>query len=364
MEWTRTAVLAERLIRQGLTRPLEDPEDEEAYMELFRRLQPVAPVHFTRPGDPPKLVHRTVFDDMDMSSDLRARHRLIKGRFQGARVAYVLEDELKLYASAFRKTPARFKQIHEDVMVAIREAGGLSKEQLKEELPYPAGEIGKALQELQTAFLLHEEQTDTDWDTGWLEFASEWFEVPADAASREEALAAVVLRFTESLVFATEKQIKSWSSLPVKTIGTIVSRLLEEGKLVRAEIAGMGQGVMLAKDADRNGSSSLTDSASAQVPRAVYMLDKSDFLVRAEMDDLQSRYKGKEVLQYLLVDGVFRGAVLGHWRIGPYDVDDIILDLDEAEAEERRAEVIAAVRAIYSPEYHNIWRYNGQKLLL
>lgn len=358
MRWTQTAVLAERLIRQGLTHPLQDPEDEEAYMELFRRLQPMAPVHFTRPGDPPRLVHRTTYNDMNMSSDLRARHRLIKGRFNGGRIAYVLEEDLKLYATAFRKTPTTFKQIHEDVMIAVRESGGLTKEQLKEELTYPAGEIGKALQDLQMAFLLHEEQTDTDWETGWLEFATEWFEVPTDADSKEASLTTVVHRFIESMVFATLKQIKSWSGLPVKTISMTLSRLLEKGRLVQAQIDGLGEGFMLATDANLSEQITL----NKDIPRAVYMLDKSDYLVRADLDELQSRYKGLEVLQFLLVDGKFQGVVLGHWRIGPYDVDDIILDLDESDVLARKDEVIAAVRAIYSPEYHHILRYSGSEI--
>ncbi|MFD1176773.1 DNA glycosylase AlkZ-like family protein [Paenibacillus puldeungensis] len=358
MKWTQTAVLTERLIRQGLTYPLQDSGDEEAYMELFRRLQPMAPVHFTRPGDPPRLVHRTAYNDTNMSSDLRARHRLIKGRFNGGRIAYVLEEDLKLYATAFRKTPATFKQIHEDIMIAVRESGGLTKEQLKEELSYPAGEIGKALQDLQMAFLLHEEQTDTDWETGWLEFATEWFEVPSDAASKEASLATVVLRFIESMVFATLKQIKSWSGLPVKTISMTLSWLLGEGRLVQAQIDGLGEGFILGMDANLSEQTALNE----EIPRVVYMLDKSDFLVRADLDELQSRYKGLEVLQFLLVDGKFQGAVLGHWRIGPYDVDDIIIDLDDAETALRKDEVIAAVRAIYSPEYHRILRYSGSEI--
>lgn len=356
MNWNNQNVIVERLHRQGLTEPLTDERNEESYLTLFRKLQPVAPVHFTRPGDPPKLVHRTLFDDIGMSFSLRERQRLVKGRFQGGRIGYVLEEDLMLYATAFRKQLKVYKQIHDDVMVAIKESGGLSKDQLKEELSnYPPGEVGKALQDLQHAFLLYEQQMDTDWDTGWLVFAEEWFELPDDPESKERYMMKVLLQFVDSMVFATEGNIKSWSSWPSKVIRHIVSKLIEQNELVMVEIEEMGKGVM--RSADFNLASTILTEQERS--RGVWMLDKSDFLVRAELEELQSRYKGLEVLQYLLVDGVFQGAVLGHWRIGPYDIDDIVLDMDLTEAEERKSEVIEAVRKIYDPEYHAILRYNA-----
>lgn len=354
--WKYSEIIAERIKRQGLTQPLDNPLDEESYTQLFRRIQPVAPVHFSRPGDPPKLIHRTEFDDTGMSSSLRERHILVKGRFLGGRVAYVLEDDLKLYATAFRKMPTRFNRVHEDVLSTIREAGGLTKEQLKQELDYSAGDIGKALQDLQCAFLLQEDQIDTDWETGWLDFTEEWFEIPTDAGSQEEALLEVIQRFVVSMVFVTESQIKSWCSLPSKTIKEMVRRLVESERLVRTQVEGLDEGVMSIEDAES------TSSHASEYPKGIYVLDKSDILVRAQMDELKTRYKGLEVLQYLLVDGKFRGVVLGHWRIGPYDVDDIILDLDQVEVAARQAEVLAAVRKIYNPEDCAILRYNGVEI--
>lgn len=360
MVWNTKLILVERLRRQGIIDPLLDPNDEAAYLSLFRRLQPQAPVHNTRPGDPPRLVHRTSYNDGELSSELRQRHKLVKGRFQGGRIAYVFEDDLRTYATAFRKVPATFKQIHEDIMIAIQEAGGLSKEQLKDELPYRAPEIGKALQDLQTAFLVYEDQIDTDWDTGWLLFAEEWFKVPDDEASKEAAIQTVLMKFTETMVFATERQMKSWSGLPAKTIAKAVGSLIEMGSLLTVEVDSLGKGVMCKTDAEEL--SGLNEREDIEVPKGVYMLDKSDYLVRADLDVLLERYKGLEVLQFLLVDGEFRGAVLGHWGFGDYDLEDIALDLDDEAAIEWQEAVIAAVQKIYSPEHHRILRYNGKEL--
>lgn len=353
-------IIAERLKRQGLAEPLADAGDEAAYQECFRKLQPVAPIHFTRPGDPPSLVHRTVYPDYAMSSNLRERGQLVKARFQGGRIAYVLEEDLKLYATAFRKPMTRTGRIHEEIVALIRESGGMSKNLLKEELPYKSNEIGKALQDLQRAFVLYEQQTDTDWDTGWLDFAEEWFEVPDDPDSVSRAREEVVLRYTEAMVFTTESQLKSWADWTGKNIKEVLNGLMEQGRLISTEVDGLGAGYISADDPVLYAPASMVESRS--VPSGIWMLDKSDFLVRAELDDLKKRYDGLEVLQYMLVDGLFSGAVLGHWGFGDYDIEDVIVELPEEEATARRDEALTAVRKFYNPANHTILKYNGMPI--
>lgn len=64
----------------------------------------------------------------------------------------------------------------------------------------------------------------------------------------------------------------------------------------------------------------------------------------------------------MLIDGEFKGAVLGHWRIGPHDIDDILVELDAKERQLRKEEIIEAVRIIYSTETTAILKYNGDVL--
>ena len=92
------------------------------------------------------------------------------------------------------------------------------------------------------------------------------------------------------------------------------------------------------------------------------MLHKADPLVRANVSELKRRYAGMEVLQYLLIDGDFRGAVCGHWRIGPHDVEDIVVDLPAQESRAREVEIVDAVASIYHPPSHRILRYNGRRI--
>ena len=128
---------------------------------------------------------------------------------------------------------------------------------------------------------------------------------------------------------------------------------MEREAIVKLEVDGLGEGFVQKKDLD------LTDN---EMPQSVFMLDKSDYLARADLDELKDRFKGSEVLQYLLIDGEWKGAVLGHWRIGPHDVEDVVLCLEEKEAEKRKDEIISAVRAGYPEETTRIVCFNGDQL--
>ena len=79
-------VLAERLSRNHLVNSLDD---STGYAELFRTLQPVSPVAFSRPGEPPRLVHRTTFDDGAIADQMRERRSMVKGRFLGGIIGYI-----------------------------------------------------------------------------------------------------------------------------------------------------------------------------------------------------------------------------------------------------------------------------------
>ncbi|WP_152655585.1 DNA glycosylase AlkZ-like family protein [Oceanobacillus sp. CFH 90083] len=345
-------IICERLQRQRLTAPLEDSHDIEAYKQLFQKLQPIAPVFNSRPGEAPKLVRRTVFNDTFLAEDLRKKQLLVKGRFQGGRIGYVLEEDLDLYSAIFRKPIQKTTMLKEAVSSMIQQSGGISKEQLKEELPFKAREITAALKRLQEAFLVYESQVDTDWNTGWFDFKTEWPEVKLQEDT-VPAAAEMLLRFLDAAVFATLDQMKSWTQLKRKTIQSALTVLMEREAIIKIEVEELGEGFIQKKDLQ------LTDE---EIPQSVFMLDKSDFLVRADLDKLKEQFKGKEVLQYLLIDGEFKGAVLGHWRIGPHDIEDIVLCLGEEETETRKEEIISAVRAGYSVETSCILRFNGEQI--
>ncbi|MCC8022356.1 MAG: hypothetical protein LIO46_01015, partial [Clostridiales bacterium] len=100
-------------------------------------------------------------------------------------------------------------------------------------------------------------------------------------------------------------------------------------------------------------------------PQCVYVLHRGDFLVRACEPEIKAKFKPQahDVLQYILVDGVFHGAVTGDFKQGPSVVEDVVLDLPETQCRARREEVLAAVRRVNDPVLSPVKRYCSRSVL-
>ena len=348
MDIDAATILTERLRRQRLTEPLEDPK---GYTELFRLLQPVPPG--VRPGDPPRMVHRTVFDDGAVADQMREERIIVKGRFLGGNIGYVLAEDLELYANAFRRPLSGLNETQQTVLDAIRYAETLTPRQIKGETELLNKQIMPALHRLQQAFLVYEDQVDSDWERNWYEFAIEWPDIHLAEEKWEMAAAQVLLRFLQGNVFATFEQLKDWSGLPSRSLATLVSDMEGNSSLVPRVVEGLGEGWICPQDASLK---------SRKASSSVFMLHRSDILARSHASELKRRFGHREILQYLLIDGAFQGVVLGHWRIGPHDVEDIAVELPAAERTNRRDEIVNAVAWQYRPPHNRILRYDGREL--
>ena len=348
MTISREAVFAERLRRQGLLKPVETPDE---YASLFRLLQPVSPIFFSYPGSPPALVHRAAFDDEALTADWRRTRKIVKCRFLSGTIGYVFREDLALYANAFQRPLAKFNSNQQLVYDTLAHVGPLAPRQIKEETGLLNKEIMPILHRLQEAFLVYEDQLDTDWERPWYAFSQEWPGITIGPDLCEEAAREVLSRFLHAHIFATLEQIKNWSGWPARDIRHLLGSLESDGLLIRRNIDALGEGWI------ENESLDCTESSCS-----VFMLHKADPLVRASTSELKRRFVGLEVLQYLLVDGEFQGAVCGHWRIGPHDVENIVLQLPERERMARKVEILEAVAWKYRPPSHHILRYDGQPM--
>lgn len=349
MTISREAVLAERLHRQRLLEPVTTPEE---YSSLFRQLQPVSPVYFTCPGEPPSLVHRTTFGDLEVTADWRGTRKIVKGRFLRGTIGYVFSEDLGLYANAFQRPLEMLSLNQELVYDTLEHVGPLAPRQIKEETGLLNKQIMPVLHRLQEAFLVYEDQVDSDWERPWYVFSQEWQDVAVCPDLWEAAAREVVRRFLYAHVFATLEQIKDWSGWAVKDI----KRLLETDRtIIACRSKGLGDGWMRVED---------TALDFREPPGSMFMLHKADPLVRAEITGLKRHFIGQEVLQYLLIDGDLLGAVCGHWRIGPHDVEDIVVELPERERTARKDEIMEAVAWKYHPPSHRIRRYHGEPVVV
>ena len=152
MDITRETILAERLCRQRLLEPVGTAEE---YAALFALLQPVAPYFFSCPGSPPTLVHRTAFNEQPLIERLREGRAVVKGRFLGGTIGYVLEGDLAGYANAFRRPLEKMTWTQRQVFQALQHTGPLTPRQLAEETDLMNKEVMPALHRLQEAFLVY-----------------------------------------------------------------------------------------------------------------------------------------------------------------------------------------------------------------
>ena len=86
-------IRALRMERQHLLTPANETE----YDALYRDLQPGQNVYWNGFGQPPTLSFRADFDDLAYNKSRQFRRELIKGRFAGGNLGWILPEDLELY---------------------------------------------------------------------------------------------------------------------------------------------------------------------------------------------------------------------------------------------------------------------------
>ena len=306
----KNAALVRRMKRQGFISPLTGTE----YDELFRGLSPVMCEYWSRPGDPPRLFQRSAEDDFGYNNARRSERRILKGRFQGGNIAYIERDDLQLFSCLYKKNVSlsvEALQIHE----LLKSEGPLTSKQIRELTGY-GKLVPTALQKLQEAFMVFEDQADCEWDRGFYAFSNEFPHINLDLYDTSEALLKIMPRFWKHMVFATEENAKNFYKLPAKNVKKAVEILINSGVLVR-----IGDTIVLAGDFD------LLDREE-QMPKRIFALHRNDFLVKAHEHLLKNKYvhEKHKVIYYLLIDGVISGAVLGRFSNIENELEEVVFD--------------------------------------
>lgn len=330
-------IRALRMERQHLLTPANETE----YDALYRDLQPGQNVYWNGFGQPPTLSFRADFDDLAYNKSRQFRRELIKGRFAGGNLGWILPEDLELFAALYRKPLKNATMTQQMLLERIEMSGPYTIGQLKEESGLLVKEITPALHRLQEAFLIYEDQYDGEWDRGWYRFGEFFFDFSLDRYTKTEALKIVLRRFAHRFVWFTPAMAKSFYKLPEKEIKLAIAGLVSEDVLVESD-----GGYLLKEDAEA------LKTYTAPEFHNVYALHRNDPLYKAFEPALKSLAKSLteglpydcDPLQYLLIDGVFHGAVVGHFRNGPYDLNDV--RIDDASLLSRKEEIIAAVQIV------------------
>jgi len=322
-------ITALRMERQHLTRKANEAE----YDALYRDCQPGLNVYWHGFGDPPSLTFRADFDDIEYNRKRQSKRELIKGRFAGGNLGWIVPEDLELFAAAFSKPLTKTNERISILLdLIIREP--LTIQQMKEETGMLVKEITPALHRLQEAFLIYEDQFDGEWDRGWHKFSDMFPDVDLHKYTRHDALKIIIKRFAYRLVCFDAKMVKSFYKWTDKDIKAAITALLEDKSLVVTE-----HGYMLPDDA------ALLQTYNAEPPKSTFVMHRNDMLVKANDYWLKERYAHSypDTLWYLLIDGEFHGAVVGKFRYTPAEVEDVMLDLPPNEVADRKEDILQAV---------------------
>ena len=189
--------------------------------------------------------------------------------------------------------------------------------------------------------MIYEDQYDGEWDRGWYKFREIFPDINTEKYTRIEALKTVLQRFVYRLVWFDTAMAKSFYKIPEKEIKFAAAELEKDGILVS-----VNGGYILQSDTE------VMEDYKPKPMSFVYAIHRNDFLYKANEHMLKVWIKplvekleyDHEPLQYLLIDGEFHGASIGHFRNGPYDINDIVCDLPDVES--RKDEIVEAVRAV------------------
>lgn len=320
--------------------------DEAEYIKLYRDMQPGQNVYWNGFGQPPTLTFRAAFDDIEFNRNRQLDRELIKGRFAGGNLGWIIPEDMELFVALYRKPLTNPTAEQLIILELIENAGPFNIQQIKEETGMLVKQITPILHRLQEAFLIYEDQYDGEWDRGWYKFVEMFPDVNPDKYTRLEALKIVLQRFAYRIVWFDTAMAKSFYKIPEKEIKLAVSELVSEGILVASD-----SGYILRSDSE------LLESYEPKSMNFVYAIHRNDFLYKAQEHILKDMLKrmtegleyDHEPLQYLLIDGDFHGASVGHFRNGPYDLNDVVCDL--ADAERRKEDIIKAISDVNFGKY-------------
>lgn len=329
----KTRIPALRMARQGFTSPVCEAD----YNALYRDLQPGRNVYWNGFGQPPTLTPRPEFDDLEYNR-LRQRSRaLLKVRAAG-NLGWIDAADLPLFAALYQKPLVTMTFAQERLLTLLRRTGPLNIQQIKEETGWLVKEITPVLQRLQEAYMVYEDQYDGEWDREWYPMEEMFPELDAQKPEREAGLETLLDRFAFRMAAFTREEARSFLRLPVKEIRAALQRMTERGALLEED----GQFM-------RSGDAALLPDIAPDMSPFVCLIHRNDPLYRACEPAIKAMIApctadlsyDCEPLEYILMDGRFVGAVVGHFRNGPYDLNDVV---GICPLSERRDEILALIR--------------------
>ena len=99
-------IISMRMERQGFI----NKANEDEYIELYRDTQPGQNVYWNGFGQPPTLTFRSDFDDIEFNRNRQLNRELVKGRFAGGNLGWIVPEDIELFAALYRKPLTRLTE--------------------------------------------------------------------------------------------------------------------------------------------------------------------------------------------------------------------------------------------------------------
>jgi len=320
---TRLQLLAFRARRQHLASEARGRTPEDVFA-ILRALQPFPPIAGSMPGSAPHPRSRVLGYEDDWSERWRAAGRLVKGRFMHGNIAYVVDDDLGLYAAAFRR-PLRdpLSQSAHRILELLEQYGPMPKSALREMVGIERGRFNRALTALNRAFEVMEIQRQVDWDSPWDLGRRAYPDADPAAWEQTAAQAEALRRFTQAFGPATVTEMASWSGWNQRTARKLLDHLLAHNTVVRVEVEGAEEPAYLASEEIE----ALT--AVAPVSKFVLFLPTNDPFVMPQWPRLRTRYRPiplPHCYGVVVVDGEMVGAAWGHYKRRFIHIEELSLE--------------------------------------
>ncbi len=342
-----------RLQRQGFIEPVT----ADGYEALFRAMSPVPTKFWIEPGTAPEIEHRCDFNDRDANDFARRMRAIVKGRFQGGNVGYVYQDELPLFAAAYKKPIKALTEVEEIILRLLKTEGPMNLGMMKEITGILNKDLSKGAQHLQKAFMLFEDQVDKDNDRAWFLLEDEFDEMDFSHWSQESAISEVIRRYLHLNVTGDLEGVKSFTKFTNKEIKTAFEVMMTKGDIIEVIIEGMPM-MMLTWDKPA------AEHISGTIPDKIYLLDNNDYLVKSMNLKLKKQFdkSAYKTLAYICIKGVIVGRLLGYFRFGPDDLEDVELNLMDELKEAYRDRILEVIEDTYEGEENYLKRYCGNEL--
>ena len=108
-------IISLRMKRQHISSKASEAE----YDALYRDLQPGQNVYWNGFGMPPLLSFRADFDDTGYNRQRQLMRALVKGRFAGGNLGWIIPEDMELFMALYRKPLAEMTEDQRLIMELI-----------------------------------------------------------------------------------------------------------------------------------------------------------------------------------------------------------------------------------------------------